>query len=128
MTVAVATSIRTAFAQDIISASGASARLKYYNGTRPASGAAPAGTLLATLIAGSVIGVATAGVLDFSESSFTQTNSSHVSGTPTFWRIETSGGTWVADGSIPSDGSFTGSITTGIDITLGASTLTMPAA
>lgn len=123
MTLALATALRTSRAQAIIDAAGAGAKLKFYNGTRPATGAAPAGTLLATLNITGAFGTATNGVIDVNEVC-TQTNGSHVSGTPTFVRITTSADVFVADMSIPGDFSFSGTIATGVDITFNASTMT----
>ena len=125
MALAFSTTLRTARAQAIITAAGASAKMKFYDGTRPASGAAiTSQTLLGTLVGGSVLGTATSGTLDFDESSFTQSNGSHVSGTPTWVRITTSADAFVADLSIGSDMTFTGTISTGVNITLNASTIT----
>ena len=57
MTIAFSTTLRTARAQAIITAAGANAKMKFYDGTRPASGAGIGGsTLLATLIAGATLG------------------------------------------------------------------------
>lgn len=124
--IAFSTTVRTALIQAIITAAGANARIKLYNGTRPASGGTPTGTLLATLIMGATLGTATNGVLDFDESSMTQTNTSHVSGTPTWLRIETSAGVFVADFSIPADATFSGSVVNGTNVTLNPSTVTAP--
>lgn len=124
--IAFSTTVRTALIQAIITAAGANARIKLYNGTRPASGGSPTGTLLATLVMGATLGTATSGVLDFDESSMTQTNSSHVSGTPTWLRIETSAGVFVADFSIPADATFSGSVVNGTNVTLNPSTVTAP--
>lgn len=115
------TTIRTALAQAIITAAGASAKFKFYNGTQPASaGASLSGnTLLATLTFGSVIGTAGSGAIDFDEAGVTQTNSGHTPGTPTFVDITTSGDVVVARISIGSGSfSFTGAISTGQDLTL----------
>lgn len=120
MSLSLSTTVRTAIAQAIITAAGASAKLKLYNGTKPASLGTPGGTLLATLTAGTTLGTAGAGALDFDEASFAQTNSSHVAGTPTFLRIETSGGTAVADidiGAGAGNMQFTGSVATGQNVT-----------
>lgn len=122
MALGLVTSLRTTRATDIVIALGASAKMKFYNGTQPATGGT-ATTLLGTLIGGSVIGTVTSGVLTFG--SVTQTNSSHVSGTPTWVRFTTSADAFVADINIGSGGmAFTGTIATGVDITLGASTIT----
>lgn len=123
MTLALATSLRNTRATDIITAAGTNPKLKFYNGTRPATGAAPAGTLLATLNITGALGTATNGVIDVNETC-SQTNSSHVSGTPTFVRLTTSADAFVADMSIPADFSFSGTIATGVDITFNTSTLT----
>ena len=125
MTIAFSTTLRTARAQAIITAAGANAKIKFYDGTRPASGTGIGGsTLLATLIAGATLGSAASGVLDFDEASFTQTAASHVSGTPTWVRITTSADVFVADLSIPGDLTFSGTISTGVNVTLNASTIT----
>lgn len=100
---------RTALCDALITLLGANAKAKLYNGAFPSSLAnAPAGTLLATLIGGaSVIGTSASGVLTFG--SFTQTNSSHVSGTPTFVRFTKSDDTACVDIEIGA-ASFTASI------------------
>lgn len=123
MALGLVTSLRTTRATDIVTALGANAKIKFYNGTQPATGGT-ATTLLATLIGGaSVIGTVTSGVLTFG--AVTQTNSSHVSGTPTWVRFTTSADAFVADVNIGAGGmTFTGTIATGVDITLGASTIT----
>jgi len=124
MTLALSTTIRTARAQAIITAAGANAKLKFYDGTRPASGAAvTTQTLLATLVFGSTIGTAASGAIDFDEAGVTQTNSGHVAGTPTWVRLTTSADDFVADLSIPADMTFSGTIATGVNVTLNASTL-----
>ncbi len=109
------TTIRTTRAQDIVDAAGASATWKAYNGTRPAAGGALSGnTLLATLTGGASIGTVSNGVITLS--AVTQNNALHVSGTPTFFRLVTSGGTLVADFVVGSDIIFTGTVTTGLDV------------
>ncbi len=123
MALALSTTLRTARAQAIIDAAGTGAKYKFYNGTRPATGSAPAGTLLATLAVTGAFGTAASGAIDINET-VTQTNSGHVSGTPTFVRITTSADAFVADMSIPGDFAFSGTIATGVDITLNASTIT----
>jgi hypothetical protein len=125
MTIGLATSVRTSRMQAIVTAAGAGAKFKFYDGSRPATGAAiGAHTLLATLVGGSTIGTVTAGVLDFDEASFTQNTASHVTGTPTWLRCTTSADAFVADFSIPTDISFSGTIVNGVTIPFNASTLT----
>lgn len=123
MTMRCSTAVRTALVQAIITAAGAGAKMKFYNGSKPGTaGGSPAGTLLATLTFGSVVGTAGSGIIDIDES-VSQTNSSHVSGTPTYVIIETSGGTFIADidiGSGAGNMQFTGTIATGVNITLTA--------
>ena len=119
-------SLRNTRATDIITAAGTNPKLKFYNGAVPATGAAPAGTLLGTLNITGAFGTATAGVIDINET-VTQTNSSHVSGTPTFCRVTTSADVFVADidiGAGAGNMQFTGSIVNGTDFSLGTSTIT----
>jgi hypothetical protein len=122
MALGLSTTLRTARVQAIIDAAGSSAKIKYYNGTQPATGGA-ATTLLATLFCGSVLGTAASGVLTFGP--VTQNNANHVSGTPTWMRITTSADVFVADINIGALGeTFTGTIATGVDITFNAHTIT----
>lgn len=125
------TSARTAMIQALITDAGAGAKAKLYNGAFPAALGTPAGTLLATLTFGSTIGSASAGVLDWDEAGATQSNGSHVAGTPTFLRITTSADVAVWDIEINTTGSpvagkmdFSGTVATGQNVTLSALTLT----
>lgn len=122
MALSFSTALRDARSTAIVTNAGASAKIKFYNGTRPATGGAAGGTLLATLVGGSVLGTVASQVLTFG--AVTQTNSSHVSGTPTWVRITTSADVFVADLSIGADMTFAGTIATGVDITLAATTIT----
>lgn len=124
MSLGLSTTLRTARAQAIIDACGASAKMKFYNGTQPATGGT-ATTLLATLTGSTTIGTASNGAIDFNEAGFTQSNGSHVSGTPTWVRLTTSADAFVADINIGAGGmTFTGTIATGVDITLGTTSIT----
>lgn len=99
--------------------------IKLYSGTKPASLGTPSGTLLATLTLGSPAGTVASGVLTIG--AVTQTNSAHVSGTPTFIRFTDSGGAVVADIDIGSGAgtvSFTGTVATGQNVTVTGLTLT----
>ena len=80
------TALRNTIVTDIITAAGTNPKLKYYTGTESLT---PAGTLLATLTITGALGTASSGVIDFNET-VTQTNASHVAGTPTFILITTS--------------------------------------
>lgn len=125
MALTLSTAAKNALLDGIVSAAGASATLKIYNGTKPASLGAPSGTLLATLTFGSVIGTSASGVLTFG--SVTQSNGSHVNGTPTFVRISTSGGTAVADidtGGGAGNLTFTGTVVSGQNVTVTGLTFT----
>lgn len=110
------TSLRNTRATDIITAAGTNPKYKFYTGTESLS---PAGTLLGTLNVTGALGTATSGVIDVNET-VTQTNSSHVSGTPTFVLITTSADVAVGTLLIGTDMTFTGTIATGVDITLTA--------
>lgn len=119
------TTTRTAMMQSIITAAGATgAKIKLYNGcTIPSGVAAATGcTLLATGTWTSVpIGTATSGTIDWDESGMTQSNGSHVAGTPLFAHITTSADVIVARvdicGSAPC-WTFTGAVATGQNVTL----------
>lgn len=118
------TALRTTRAQDIVTAAGTNPKLKFYTGTESLT---PAGTLLGTLNVTGALGTVTNGVIDFNET-VTQTNSSHVAGTPTFCLITTSANVAVQTLAIPSEMTFTGTIATGVDITWNSSTQTEPGA
>lgn len=111
-----ATTLRTTRAQDIITAAGTNPKIKWYTGTESLT---PAGTLLATLTVTGALGTASSGAIDINET-VTQTNSSHVAGTPTFALITTSADVAVATLTIGSEMTFSGTISTGVDITLTA--------
>lgn len=127
MTLTASTAARNAGLSAYVTQLGANATMRFYNGTKPASLGSPTGTLLATLTFGSsavtdanggTAGGVSGGVLTFG--GFTQSNGSHVNGTPTFVRLSTSGGTAVIDidvgsgaGNIP----FSGTVANGQNIT-----------
>lgn len=110
------TALRNTRATDIITAAGTNPKLKYYNGTESLT---PAGTLLATLNITGALGTATSGVIDINET-VTQSNGSHVAGTPTFILITTSADAAVATLLVGTDTTFTGTVATGVDITVTA--------
>lgn len=72
----------------LITACGAGALAKFFTGTRTLG--TPGGTLLGTVTFGSVIGTISSVTLTFG--AVTQTNTSHVTGTPTFVQLCTSAG------------------------------------
>ena len=115
------TAVRTAIVGALVTQAGASAKLKFYSGTRPAGVAAVGAgtTLLGTVVLGASIGTTGAGAIDWDEASATQTNTSHVSGTPTFVDLTTSADTVVFRTDLGAGSwTFTGSIATGQSITL----------
>lgn len=119
--------LRTAWAQALIDTLGASHLIKFYNGTQPAdTSASITGTLLATLTADATPGSVSSGVLTFDTANYSQTNSSHVNGTPTWMSLQTSGGTRVYELGTADGLTFTGTIQNGVDIARGAWTWTAP--
>lgn len=112
MALAYSTTVRNGMLDQITSAIGASGLLRIYDGTRPASGGA-ATTLLAELaLSATAAPAASGGVLTFS--SITQDSSANATGTATWFRLVTSGGTFVVDGSIGTSGSDLNMTTTAI--------------
>lgn len=125
--ISMTTAVRNSRCDALVTAAGASAQLRLYSGARPANaGTAASGTLLATLTFGSNIGTCSGGALSFG--SVSQTSSSHVSGTPGYARLLTSGGTTaILDidvcGSAPC-WTFTGTVATNQNVTLTTLSLT----
>lgn len=96
----------------ITAAAGASALLRIYDGTRPATGGT-ATTLLAELTCNATFApAASGGVLTLN--AITQDSSANATGTATWFRITTSGGTFVLDGSVGTTGSDLNLTTTSI--------------
>lgn len=119
--------LRTLWAQGLIDTLGASHKIKFYNGTQPAdTSTGHSGTLLATLTADATPGSAAAGVLTFDSANYTQSNGSHVSGTPTYMSLTTSADVRVYELGTADGLTFTGTIQTGVDISRGAWTWTAP--
>lgn len=112
MALAYVTTLRNSMLDTITSAIGGSGLLRIYDGTRPATGGS-ATTLLAELAlsATSAPGAAS-GVLTFN--SITQDASANASGTATWFRLTTSGGTAVVDGNVGTSGSDLNMTTTTI--------------
>ncbi len=115
MTIAYSTAVRNAMLDAITTAIGANGLLRIYDGSRPASGGA-ATTLLAQLaLSASAAPAASGGVLTFN--AITQDASADATGTATWFRVTTSGGTFVIDGSISTSGSDLNLTSTSIVIT-----------
>lgn len=111
MTIAYSTSLRTAKADAVTTAVGNAGKLAIYDGSRPASGGT-ATTKLAEFTLGSPFAPgASSGVL----SPTLPSNVNAVAGgTATWFRVTTSGGTFVIDGSISTSGSDLNLVTTTI--------------
>lgn len=112
MALAFATTLRNNRLDQITSSVGASGLLRIYDGTRPATGGA-ATTLLAELTCGATFAAgAAAGVLTLN--AITQDASANATGTATWFRLTTSGGTAVVDGNVGTSGSDLNLTTTSI--------------
>jgi len=112
MALAYSSTLRNNRLDQIASAVGASGLLRIYDGSRPATGGA-ATTLLAELTCGATFAAgAAAGVLTLN--AITQDSSANATGTATWFRITTSGGTAVVDGSVSTSGSDLNLTTTSI--------------
>lgn len=126
MALAYATTLRNAMLDAITTAAGNAALLRIYDGTRPATGGS-ATTLLAELTCGTPFAAsASSGVLTLG--SITQDASANATGTATWFRIVTSGGTFVLDGNVGTSGSdlnlTTTSITSGQPVSVTSFTIT----
>lgn len=101
MTVGMSTTLRNARLDAITTAAGASALLKIYDGTRPATGGTVT-TLLATLTCNATFAPASSGGT-LTLNSITSANAVATS-TATWARLTTSGGTFVLDCSVGTSG------------------------
>ena len=102
MTISYSTTLRNARMDAITTAIGTSGLFRIYDGTKPAPGGT-ATTLLAELaLSATAAAAAAAGVLTFS--AITQDASANGTGTATWFRIVTSGGTYVIDGTAGTSG------------------------
>ncbi len=120
MTLGYSTALRNAQLDQITSAVGASGFLRIYDGSRPATGGT-ATTLLAELTLNATFApAASSGTLTLN--SITADSSANATGTATWFRIVTSGGTFVMDGSVGTSGQdlnlSTTSIVTGATVSI----------
>lgn len=114
MALALSTTIRSAEMDAITTAAGGSALLRIYDGSRPATGGT-ATTLLAELTCNATFAPgASSGVLTLN--AITNDSSANATGTATWFRIVTSGGTFVLDGNVGTSGSDLNLNTTSIVI------------
>jgi hypothetical protein len=96
-------SLRNARADAITTAVGNAALIRIYDGSRPSTGGT-ATTLLAELTGGTPFGAgASGGVL--TAGSITQDSSANATGTASWFRVATSGGTAIIDGNCGTSGS-----------------------
>jgi hypothetical protein len=102
------TSLRTSRANAIVTAIGTSGKLRFYAGTRPATGGAET-TILATCPLSATAGSVSNGVLTFN--AITNDSSIDATGTVSWFRIMTSADAAVIDGSVTATGGG-GDITT----------------
>lgn len=112
MALAYSVAIRNAMLDAITTAVGGSGLLRIYDGTRPATGGA-ATTLLAELTLNATFAPgAASGVLTLN--AITQDSSANATGTATWFRLTTSGGTACVDGNVGTSGSDLNLSTTSI--------------
>ena len=103
MALAYSSTVRNAMLDAITTAVGASGLLRIYDGTRPASGGAATVLLAELALSATFAAAAAAGVL--TANAITQDSSANATGTATWFRLTTSAGGFVIDGSIASSGS-----------------------
>jgi hypothetical protein len=103
MALAFSTTLRNNRLDEITAAVGSSGLLRIYDGSRPATGGT-ATTLLAELTCNATFAPsASGGTLTLN--AITQDSSADATGTATWFRITTSGGTFVMDGNVGTSGS-----------------------
>lgn len=120
------TTLRNSRLDQITSAVGSSGLLRIYDGSRPATGGT-ATTLLAELTCNATFAPsASGGVLTLN--SITQDSSANATGTATWFRLATSGGTAQVDGNVGTSGSdlnlTTTSIVSGQPVSVSSATIT----
>lgn len=125
MAMGFATTLRTARADAIIDAAGTGAKLRIYDGSRPATGGT-ATTLLAELVwTGEEIGTASSGVITLNVPDAT---TGAANGTATWARIVTSANAFVVDMAVGTSGSDlnlnTTTISTGVAVSVTSGTIT----
>lgn len=128
MAISYVTTLRNAMMDEITTAIGTSGKLKIYSGTPPANaGASLSGnTLLADLdLSSSFANAASGGVLTANSIA---TENPVAAGTATFFRLTTSGGTVVAQGTVGTSGAdlnlATTSLNTSVQVSITSFTIT----
>lgn len=102
MALSYSTTVRDNRLTQIVNAAGTGAFIRIYSGTRPATGGATT-TLLAELTVAGVFGSVSGQVLTVG--AVTSDSSANAAGTATWFRVVTSGGTFVLDGDVGTSGS-----------------------
>jgi hypothetical protein len=107
MALGMSTTVRNNMLDAITAQAGASAKLRFYDGTRPAATGGTATTLLAELIcnATAFAPAASTGIGGVLTLNAITSATASASGTATWFRIVTSGGTFVLDGNVGTSGS-----------------------
>lgn len=129
MTIALNSTVRNNMLDQITSRAGASARIRIYSGTRPATGGTET-TVLAELTGNATFApAASGGVLTLN--AITQDSSADATGTASWFRISSSGGTnHVLDGDVGTSGSDLNlnstSIVAGGTVSISSFTITAP--
>ena len=133
MAMTISAAARSSRMTALVTALGASATAKLFNGAKPAALGTPAGTLLATLTYGTDVTAANGGTAGGVASGVltlggvTQTNTAHVAGTPTFVRFSTSAAVVIADIDIAAGAGnvqFTGTVANAQNVTATGITIT----
>lgn len=130
MAVKLTTAVRDDMLDLIVTAIGSNGLLRIYDGSQPAGpGTAVSGqNLLAELALSATAGTVSGGVLTFG--TITQDSSANATGTATWYRVTTSGGVAVVDGSVGTSGADlnlnTTSIVTGGPVAVSSFTYTAP--
>lgn len=125
MALGLSTTLRNARLDSITTAVGSAGKLAIYDGTRPATGGTATVKLAEFTLGSPFSGAAAAGVL----SPTLPSNTTGITGgTATWYRITTSGGTFVLDGSAGVSGTDlllnTATISTGVTCSVTAHTIT----
>lgn len=108
MTIGLNSTLRNTRLDAITTRAGASALLRIYSGTRPATGGAET-TLLAQLTCNATFAPAASGGVLTLNSIASQTSAANT-GTATWFRIQSSGGNHVLDGSVSTISAGTGDL------------------
>lgn len=125
MTMGLATALRSARAQEIVDAAGTGAKLRIYDGSRPATGGSATNLLAELVWTGEAIGTVSNGVITLNVPDAT---TGADDGTATWARIVTSANAFVADMSVGTSGQDlnlnTTTISTGVAVSVTSGSIT----